>query len=253
MTATAEVPTSSVATVGSGRTTFDRHVVGVLRSPLSTPLASATVLLLSLAAIVLRSHPADTDGVVAWTSTNINNLDHHPIPSMIVSAFVVPGGLVPELIVVAITFAFLERGIGPWRTAVVAVSGHVLATLITEYGLDLGVRAHLFPLSSTDRSDVGVSYAMYAVLAASTLLLTGRRRGVAVAAVIGATLIPLLIAPGMTTAGHALSVAIGFAVITLVQPRTSTSDCPRSTPAAPPDPRFRFASAARADALRQRR
>ena len=197
----------------TGRRFSAGQVASLVPSPLSTPLASVVVLLLLLATLTLRAHQSAIGGVVAWASTNINNLSDHPITAMLASAFVMPGGLGPDLIVVAVTFTVLERAIGAWRTAFVVLAGHVIATLLTEYGLEIGVRAHLFPLSDMDRPDVGVSYAMYAALGASSLLLRGRRRRIAVAAVVGVTLVPLLIDPGLTTAGHLLSVLIGAAAM----------------------------------------
>src|SRR5882757_9231029 len=152
--------------------------VRVLPSPRATPLASAMVLLLLLATLTVRlAFPGDTDTIVAWASTNVQNLATHPVAAMLASAFVVPSGLPPELILVALGFTLLERSIGTLRTAVVALSGHVLATLLTEYG------AYLLTDSARDRPDVGVSYAMFAVLAAGALRLTGRLRIAAILAV----------------------------------------------------------------------
>jgi hypothetical protein len=154
---------------------------------------------------------------VAWASTNLHNLAHHPVAAMLVSMFVVTGNLLPELLVVAICFAVLERAVGAFRTAVVALTGQVVATLLTEYGADLGARLHLLAVTSAERPDVGVSYVMYAVLAASVLLLVGRARLVGVLAVGVCVLVPFLIAPGMTSTGHVLAVAVGAATMALMQ------------------------------------
>ena len=176
----------------------------LLPSPRATPLATAMILTLVGAGATLRlAFPDDIDAVVAWTSTNVENLATHPIASIVASTFVVPSGLLPELILVAIGFTLLERTIGTLRTAAVALSGHVLATLLTEYG------AYLLTDSATDRADVGVSYAMFAVLAAAGLRLTGRLRLATLAAIGAAVLIPLAISPGMTTTGHLLAATIG--------------------------------------------
>lgn len=81
-------------------------------SPRSTSLATAMVLLLQFAALVLHMYPGDTSDVVAWTSTNLDNLADHPVAAMLTSTFVVPGDVVPELVIVAVSFAVPD---GPWE------------------------------------------------------------------------------------------------------------------------------------------
>jgi hypothetical protein len=198
---------------------FTRRAARLLPSPRTTPLATAMVTLLVLAGVWLHTHPADIDDVAAWASTNIHNLAHHPVAAMVASAFVVPRGLLPQLIVVALGFAVLERAIGAWRTAVVALSGQVFATLLTEYGADLGAHLHLLADSAPDRLDVGVSYVMYAVLTAAALRMTGVTRIVSVLGIGASVLVPFAIVPGMTTTGHLLSVAIGAVAVALLTRR----------------------------------
>jgi hypothetical protein len=199
------------------RSAFARNAAQLLPWPTVTPLATAMVVLLLTTALLLRTHPGDVGTVVAWASTNLHNLAHHPVAALLVSMFVVTGPLLPELLVVAISFAVLERAVGALRTAIIALTGQVVATLLTEYGADLGARSHLLAASSVDRPDVGVSYVMYAVLAASVLLLVGRARLVGVLAVGVCVLVPFLIAPGMTSTGHVLAAAVGAATMALMQ------------------------------------
>jgi hypothetical protein len=199
------------------RSAFGRSAAQLLPWPTVTPLATAMVVLLLTTTLLLRSHPGDVGTVVAWASTNLHNLAHHPVAALVVSMFVVTGTLLPELLVVAISFAVLERAVGALRTAVIALTGQVVATLLTEYGADLGARWHLLVASSADRPDVGVSYVMYAVLAASVLLLVGRARLVGALAVGACVLVPFLMAPGLTSTGHVLAVAVGAATMALMQ------------------------------------
>jgi rhomboid family protein len=211
-------PPQRAARRGHRRTrSFGRSAAQLLPWPTVTPLASAMVVLLLTTTLLLRTHPGDVGTVVAWASTNLHNLAHHPVAALVVSMFVVTGALLPELLVVAISFAVLERAVGALRTAVIALTGQLVATLLTEYGADLGARWHLLAASSADRPDVGVSYVMYAVLAASVLLLVGRARLVGVLAVGACVLVPFLIAPGMTSTGHVLAVAVGAATMALMQ------------------------------------
>jgi hypothetical protein len=201
------------------RPALARTAAQVLPSPTATPLATTMVVLLLLAALMLRTHPSDISAVVAWASTNLHNLAHHPVAAMLVSTFVVPSNILPELVIVAVSFAVLERAVGAGRTAVIALAGQVIATLLTEYGADLGAQWHLLAESSAERPDVGVSYVMYAVLAASVLSLTGRAKLIGMLIVSVCVLVPFLLTPGMTTTGHVLSVAIGAVTMTLLQRR----------------------------------
>ena len=197
----------------------------LLPSPRATPLATAmTLTLVGAGATLHLLFPDDIDAVVAWTSTNVENLATHPVASILASTFVVPTGLLPELILVAIGFTLLERTIGTLRTAAVALSGHVLATLLTEYG------AYLLTDSATDRADVGVSYAMFAVLAAAGLRLTGRLRLATLAAIGAAVLIPLAISPGMTTTGHLLAATIGPLTMAALRRRRRVDSRLRTSP-----------------------
>ena len=179
-------------------------------------------LLLLVPALVLHMYPGDTSDVVAWTSTNLDNLAEHPVAAMLTSAFVVPGDVVPQLVVVAVSFAVLERALGAVRTAVIALTGQVVTTLLTEYGAKLGTQWHLIGGSSAHRTDVGVSYVMYAVLAASAMLLTSKTKFAALLLVSACVLVPFIVSPGMTTTGHVLSVAIGGATMMALR-RRSTS------------------------------
>jgi hypothetical protein len=172
------------------------------------------VLLLLLAALMLHMYPDDVSAVVAWTSTNVHNLAEHPVAAMVSSTFVVPGNLMPTLAVVAVSFAVLERAIGPWRTALIALTGQVVTTLLTEYGTELGAHWHLLAESSEERPDVGVSYVMYAVLVAATMSLHGPARVVGLLIVGLSVIYPFIASPGMTPTGHVLAVAVGAAMMT---------------------------------------
>jgi len=201
--------------------TLRRAAMQLLPSPKATPLATIVVLALLVSAVLLDTHSGDVDAVVAWASTNVHNLAHHPVAAMLLSTFIVPGWPFLEFVVVAFAFAVLERRIGAWRTVVVALSGQVIATLLTEYGADLGAQLRLLT-ESTERSDVGVSYVMFSVLAAGLLLLTGKAKVLGLAAVSAYVVAAWVISPGLTSTGHVLSVATGAATMTLLQRRAPT-------------------------------
>jgi hypothetical protein len=197
-----------------------RNAAQALPSPTATPLTTAVLLLLLLAALMLHTHPGDVEEVVVWASTNVHNLGRHPVAAMLASTFVVTGNLLPDLAIVAVGFAVLERAVGAGRTVAIALTGQVVATLLTEYGSELGGRWQLLAESSAERPDVGVSYVMYAVLAASVMSLVGRARLLGLLMVSLSVLVSFLLAPGMTTTGHLLSVAIGAATMALLNRST---------------------------------
>jgi hypothetical protein len=79
----------------------------------------------------------------------------------------------------------------------------------------LAIAANMLPDSDAVRADVGISYAMYAVVAAAMLLMTNRHRLLGMVAISAAVLLPLLSSVDMTALGHVISVAIGFVVMSL--------------------------------------
>lgn len=199
-------------------------------SPLSTPIAFAMVSLLALSSLLLHTFTGDSDQIVAWASTNVANLGRHPVASLVVSTFIVPGGLLPELLIVAAGFALLERSIGSGRTVLVALGGQVAATLLTEYGAAVGARWHLLADVDSTRPDVGVSYAMYAVLAAAALTFAGRSRFWANLALYGSVLSALVVDRDMTSTGHVLSLIIGTLAMTGILHRAKAAAEPARQP-----------------------
>jgi hypothetical protein len=194
-----------------------RAVERFLPSLSTTPLASAMVGILLLMGLVLHARPSDIGAAVNWASTNVHNLSQHPVAAMLASAFVVPGNLMPNLLIVAVSFAVTERAVGTIRTAGIALVGQVIATVLTEYGADAGAHWHLLAEASATRPDVGISYVMFAVLAASIMSLSSRAKRWGLLIVSGCVLTAVVLTPGMTSTGHVLSVAIGAAMMAVTQ------------------------------------
>ncbi|MDT4894626.1 MAG: hypothetical protein QOE97_3661 [Pseudonocardiales bacterium] len=215
------------------RTSPRRVAVRVLCSLRAVPLTAVLVIGLLVSAGLLDTNPGDLAAVVSWTSTNLHNLARHPVAAMLASVFIVPGAQAAQIVIIAGAGAALERRIGVARTVLVALSGQVLATLLTEYGADVGAHLHLWASSAADRPDVGVSYLMFSVLAASCLLLTGRARALGVAATGAGASILFLLSPGMTSTGHLLSIALGLAAMQLARRhRRATGPVPVRPPQA---------------------
>jgi hypothetical protein len=185
-----------------------RHAVS------SAPLTSVYTLVLLVTTVVLRQAPTHVahDLLVA-SSTDVAHLERDPVTVIVLSATWLPGKLwLPYALVLMSVCAPLERRVGTARAALVFVSGHVLATLLTELPIAVAIAATWLPSASAHRLDVGASYGMLAAVAASlgglpplrglVLLVLLMLTGVLMA---GVPVGP----PDLSTYGHALSVAIG--------------------------------------------
>lgn len=180
--------------------------------------------------------PSARAALVGWASTSVANLEHHPVGSLVASAFVGTGhGLAwPVLIAVALSAAC--RSAGSPRALLVCLTGHVVGTLVSEgivaYRIDLG------QLSVANRHliDVGPSYV---VVAAVTLALV---RGPWLPRLAAAVVFAIMVFGGdifgglstlqVAAVGHltALLVALACAISMSIRHRHRT---PRPHPAAP--------------------
>jgi hypothetical protein len=142
---------------------------------MGTGLARYRVAWLYLAGFVIAElvyaalSSGEQSAVLQWASTNVVNLHHDPVGSLVASAFI-PGGFAltwPVLIALALFGA--NRALGNWRTAVVCAAGHVLGTLVSEGIVDYRVAHHLLPVSDTRILDVGPSYVVVSAIAVAVL------------------------------------------------------------------------------------
>jgi hypothetical protein len=123
----------------------------------------------------------DQAAVLAWASTNVHNLQRHPVGCMIASAFFAPGDVLAWLPLIALSMLGANAVLGNWRTAVTCAAGHVIGTLVSEgilwYQIDHGT----MPAADRLVQDVGPSYV--AVTAIAVALLWGTWLARAAAAV----------------------------------------------------------------------
>jgi hypothetical protein len=156
--------------------------------------------------------PADGSAVRQWASTNLVNLRHDPLGSLVASAFI-PGEQAiawPFLIAAALFGAI--RVLGNRRTLVVCVAGHVLGTLVSEGIAGYRIEQGLLPESAAHIIDIGPSYVVVAAIAVGLLYGSWPVRAVA-----AADLVLLIIFggifDGLTTfevsaVGHTTSIAV---------------------------------------------
>lgn len=228
---------SGTVTAGRVLRTVPRVVGGYVRAG---PFTTAYLLLLVAVRLVL-DHGDRTDAVLAWLSTNLDNLARHPLGSLAGSLLVINGPLRPAadsgfggtLITVGLGIGvalwWLEARAGTPVAAAVLIVGHVAATLLTAVVIGWAIATGRYPPETRSALDVGVSYGAEAALAAVTVLLPRWARAPWVLFVLAW---PLADAewfgalPDFTTVGHLLSAAIGGvgAVIVVRRARARVTD-----------------------------
>lgn len=189
--------------------------------PRRNPAAFGYLLLLAVDAALLRwvLSASDGAGLRQYISTNLDNMGHHPLRSLLGSLLVVDLGdalnfLLVVVVGLAVCLAMLERTIGTWRAVALVLAAHVGATLTTTAVIVVAVGDGTYPEGTRHALDYGVSYASIAAVAAVTPLLPRRLRPWWAGA---AVLYPLSSAewygalPDFTTIGHCTAALIGLA------------------------------------------
>jgi hypothetical protein len=183
--------------------------------------------------------PHNRSAVIAWASTNVVNLRHNPVGTLVVSAFFSTSLIAAWPVAIAFTLFGANRVLGNWRTALLCVTGQVLGTLVSEGIVDYRVTHHLLPTSDAHIVDIGPSYVVVSVLAVAALYGSKPAR-IAAAADLAALVFGSRIFTGLSrldvaAVGHATALAVSIALGTLLvrQRRASTTPPPAATPPPP--------------------
>jgi hypothetical protein len=168
-------------------------------------------------AIAVRVLPGTrTEDLVLDSSTNLDNLRQTPLLVLGASAFVVssPWGLwiLAPLVVV---YGAAQRWLGRTPTVIVAVLGHVGATLFVAMLLAAAIDRGLLDPSVARAPDVGVSYGLAAVAGLLVARVPHRFRGWYALGLVAVAAAPLLVRSTFTDVGHLIAVLIGFALAVL--------------------------------------
>ncbi|MER5776762.1 rhomboid-like protein [Streptomyces sp. NPDC002039] len=217
--------------------------------PRRAPLTFVYVCLL-LAVHVWIGHGLSADraaAVLGHVSTNLDNLQDHPLSALLGSALFFDGTLTDVASTeFAGTFITLGLGVccflavaeGRWgkrRSAAVFLGGHVGATLLTAAVIAVAVRNGWYPVDVRHALDYGVSYGAQTVLAIGTPVLSRRARLPWAVFVLAWPLGgadwsgPL---PDFTTVGHLIAAALGFALLAVPsfrRPRVRPTGLPSVT------------------------
>lgn len=120
-----------------------------------------------LAVAALPAH--DRSEVLAWASTNVANLRHDPVGSLVASAFVTPGPTMAWAALIALALLGACQVLGNWRTLLVCGTGHVAGTLVSEGIVAYRITHGLLPASSAHILDVGASYVVVSAVTVAAL------------------------------------------------------------------------------------
>jgi hypothetical protein len=186
-------------------------------SPLSRvriTLGYATALLGVSAALVVLG-PRVRARVIAQASTNLHNLAHGHLATLLDSAFVTDAGPMYFWLPCLVCLLALAELI--WRSgwlAIVFVTGHIGATLLVSIGLTAAIEFGWLPLSISRASDVGVSYGAVAVLGALTAAVPRRWRPAWIGFWIPVGIAAAIMGDDFTDVGHSVALILGMLVST---------------------------------------
>ncbi|HTY29964.1 rhomboid-like protein [Mycobacterium sp.] len=188
-----------------------RWAARTLSAAASVRITAAYAVLLAAISLALTTlGPHAREVAVSRMSTNLHNLAHGRLSTLVGSAFVDDGGDVylwlPWLVCLLALGELIWRGGG---LVIAFAVGHIGATLLVAVGLVVALKAGWLPVSVARASDVGVSYGAVCVLGALTTSIPARRRHLWVGWWLG---IALMAAAGadFTAVGHVLALLIGI-------------------------------------------
>ena len=158
--------------------------------------------------------PRIQEKVIRHASTNLHNLEHGRIGTLIGSAFVNEAG--PIYIWLPGLVALLALGELLWesrRLVIAFVAGHIGATLIVAAGLAAAIAAGLLSRSVADAADVGMSYGAVAVLGTFTAAIPRPWRAAWAGWWLTIAVASTVISGGeFTNAGHLIALMIGMVI-----------------------------------------
>ena len=211
---------------------WDQRIVGYIRS---APFTYVFLFVLLITTWVYQtSRPSIARSLLLERSTNLEQLGHDPIRVLVASAFWLSSSweLFVWLVLFSLVLAPVERWIGTARTTLVFAGGHAGATLLTAAGLWLAIRYEVVGKYVEHAIDVGVSYGFFAVAAVLVFRLSGRRRALYLAVLIGYLTVTAAVIHDFTDFGHLGAFAIGLSLAPLVAHRRTRPE-PAVSPQSP--------------------
>jgi hypothetical protein len=171
---------------------------------------AAALAAISVTLTALGPHARAT--AISELSTNLHNLAHGHIATLVGSAFVEGGDAfyawLPGLMCLLALGELIWRGQG---LVIVFMLGHVGATLLVAVWLVAAIKAGWLPMSIAHATDVGVSYGAVCVLGALTASMMPRWRPIWVGWWLG-TAMTVALSMDFTAAGHVVAFLLGLAI-----------------------------------------
>ena len=169
--------------------------------------------LFAVSTVFLLVSPQTHDQIIELASTNLHNLSHGRLSTLLESAVVVEAGpLYFWMPFLACLLTLAELHLHSVRLMVAFLVGHIGATLVVVAALGAAVEFGWMPWSVTRANDVGMSYGALAVLGALTATIPRRWRPAWVGWWVSAGLIAGVVGGDFTNAGHAVAVVLGVLV-----------------------------------------
>ncbi|GAA2582607.1 rhomboid-like protein [Streptomyces tubercidicus] len=211
----------------------------------SSPGTHIWLLVIGITSLVIA---AASDGLgeflIHRTSSNIHELNEHPLPSLLISGFWIerPSSFLLYVVMFELLHANVERWTGTTRWLLTVGGAHIAATLASQELVLLAIEGHRLPPSMTHVVDIGVSYGLAAAAGVLTYRLRPPWRYCYLAGVLIFFGIPLLTGATFTDFGHAIALIMGFAAWPLTpaaaaEPPPGDGDGPAEPAAAPPQER----------------
>jgi hypothetical protein len=174
---------------------------------------SYVAILAAVSFAILSLDPRARELVIQHASTNVHNLAHGHLRTLLDSAFVVDAGpLYFWMPFLTCLLALAELHLRSIRLMVAFVVGHIGATLVVVGALAAAVEFGWLPLSISRASDVGMSYGALAVLGALTAAIPRRWRPAWVGWWVFAAMAAAVVGGDFTDAGHTIAVILGVLV-----------------------------------------
>jgi hypothetical protein len=159
--------------------------------------------------------PAAAGRVIRHASTNLHNLSHGHVGTLLGSAFVVDAGAayvwLPGLVCLMAVAELLWRS---GRLIVAFATGHIGATLLVAVGLTAAVELGWLPVLITRVADVGMSYGATAVLGSLSAAVPRRWRPTWIGWWLGVGVAVVWVVRDFTDVGHAVALVLGMLVAT---------------------------------------
>jgi hypothetical protein len=173
------------------------------------------VTLLTIGTTMLLLGPRVQDQIIRQSSTNLDNLRHGHLATLLGSAFVVDTDSGPIYLWLPGLVCLLALAELLWRSgrlAMVFATGHVGATLLVAAGLAAATRFGWLPWSIAFARDVGMSYGAAAVLGALTVAISPRWRPAWIGWWVSVAAGTSALCVEFTDVGHAVALVLGMLV-----------------------------------------